>query len=75
MKDIIPSFPPVTEHICAGSVLAISASGLFGELILRRDEGYVSLIPTGHRTSLYGPAITNNSSVRFGELKGIWDVG
>jgi hypothetical protein len=32
MKDMIPSFPPATEHLCAGSALAISALGRFVEM-------------------------------------------
>jgi hypothetical protein len=49
---MIPSFPPVAEHPFAGSALAIFPSGIFGELKSGRNEGYVSLVPNGYRTSL-----------------------
>jgi hypothetical protein len=54
MKDMIPSFPPDTEFPGAACALPICASRRFAELKCRRDEGYGSLIPTGHRTSLCG---------------------
>jgi hypothetical protein len=51
---MIPSFPKAKEHPCAASDLATNASCRFGEMKSKRDDGYVTLIPTGHRISVCG---------------------
>jgi hypothetical protein len=53
-------FPPATELPCSASALATNASGLFGEMKSGRDDGYVSLISTGHRSSLRDLRYSNN---------------
>jgi hypothetical protein len=67
MKDKVRSFPPTTEIPCAPSALAGSSSRIFGEQKSRWDEGYVSLIPTGHRISVCGLCFSNKC---FGPFRG-----
>jgi hypothetical protein len=59
MMDNIPSLSTATELPCEAFALATKALDLFDEMKSRRNDGYVSLIPSGHRTSLCGLCFTN----------------
>jgi hypothetical protein len=75
MTDIFPSLTQATGFPCAASAIARCASGRFGLLNSRRDQGSVPSFQPAIELLCAASALARSTSVRIGEMKSRGDDG